>query len=249
MENNLKIENLNVCVKDSKTEDSKILNNFDLSVKKGEIHAIMGRNGSGKSTLALTLMGHPKYKITNGSIEFFGQDLIKMSIQQRSKAGIFLAFQNPIEIEGVSLREFLYQIYVDLNKNSGIEEFEKLLVQNMKLLEIKPEFVERSINFGLSGGEKKKAEILQLSILKPKLIILDEIDSGLDVDALKIICNGISKIKEQNREIAILIITHYPRILNYLEPDFVHVMEDGRIKKSGTKQLAQEIEKSGYDLK
>jgi len=243
MENKLYIKNLHVSI--DKTE---ILKGLDLSVKSGEIHAIMGPNGSGKSTLALTLMGHPKYKTTDGSIEFSGQNLAKMSIQQRAEAGIFLAFQSPTEIEGISLREFLYQVFISKSKNSSVEEFEKLLVKNIKSLKIKPELVERSINLGLSGGEKKQAEILQLSMLKPKLVILDEIDSGLDIDALKTICDGINKIKQEDPSMSILIITHYPRILNYLEPDFVHVMQNGKIKESGTKQLAQEIEESGYTV-
>jgi len=237
----LTIKNLSVAI--DKTE---ILKNLTLAIRKGETHAIMGPNGSGKSTLALTLMGHPKFKITDGSIIFENEDLIKLPVYKRAQAGIFLAFQNPYEIEGVTLRQFLYQAYLSQHPKSDVHEFEKKLVAACKLLNLKPAFVEREINVGLSGGEKKQAETLQLAVLKPKLAILDEIDSGLDIDALKRVCNGINAVKKENPEMTLLVITHYPRILHYLEPDAVHVMQQGAIVQSGTKELALELEATGY---
>ena len=231
MENLLEIKNLHV----ETTDGTKILSGINLNIKPGEIHAIMGPNGSGKSTLSLSIMGHPNYKITNGSITFLKENFLKKSISERSKAGVFLAFQNPLEIEGVTIKDFLYQVYQSKNENKekSIEDFEKNLVKNLKLLEINPRFVERHLNIGFSGGEKKRIETLQLAMLQPKLVILDEIDSGLDVDALKIICNAISKLKKQtNPKMAIIVITHYPRILNYLIPDSVHIIQDGTIIKT-----------------
>ena len=238
MENILTIKNLKASVK-----ETKILSGIDLSVKHGEIHAIMGPNGSGKSSLALSVMGHPKYKITDGSIAFENKDVTSTPVHKRAQAGIFLAFQTPYEIEGVTLKEFLYQI---CSSRSG-ENFEQSLEKNLKLLNIKPEMLNRSLNVGFSGGEKKQIETLQIAMLKPKLIILDEIDSGLDVDALKIICNTLKKLKEKNQNTSILVITHYPRILHHLEPDFVHIMKDGAIVQSGTKELAYKIEREGYN--
>jgi len=238
MENLIKIKKLTVSA-----GETQILNGIDLSIKKGETHAIMGPNGSGKSTLALTIMGHPKYKVTGGSILFEDKDITTLPVDKRAQLGLFLAFQAPLEIEGITVHEFLYQIYQAKHKNLAkkptISDFEKLLAESLKLLKIKNEFIGRHINVGMSGGERKKIEILQLAILQPKFVILDEIDSGLDVDALKDICRVLANM-------SILIITHYPRILNYLKPNAVHVMYNGTITKSGTAELAQEIEKEGY---
>lgn len=245
MEPTLQINNLHVSIK-----DLTILNGINLTLPTGETHVIMGQNGSGKSTLATTLAGHPAYSITQGSISFNGEDLAKLAIHERAQKGLFLAFQYPLEIEGVSLREFLYQAYQAkqkaLKKNANVAEFETLLITQLKNLKMKPAFVERQLNVGFSGGEKKQAEILQLAILQPKLAILDEIDSGLDVDALKKVCACINAIKETNTSLTLLIITHYPRILHYLTPDVVHIMDKGKMVKSGTKDLAHEIEAEGY---
>ena len=225
-------------------DNIEILKGLSLSIKEGEVHALMGPNGSGKSSLALTLAGHPKFKVTNGSISYKNIDLTTLSADKRAQEGLFLSFQNPCEIEGVSLREFLYAS----KKNCNPVEFEKLLTEKMKLLDLTTEFVERSVNFRFSGGEKKQAEILQLAVLKPKLAILDEIDSGLDIDALKKVCNCINKAREDNPSMSLLIITHYPRIFQYVVPDTVHVMNNGKIVKSGKKELADLIEKEGYSF-
>ncbi|MBU1007830.1 Fe-S cluster assembly ATPase SufC [Candidatus Dependentiae bacterium] len=243
MQKLLSINNLHVSIK-----ESEILKGVSLEIASGEIHAIMGPNGSGKSTLALTLMGHPRYAINNGLINFDGKNLLALPVEKRGLSGIFLAFQTPFEIEGISLREFLYQIYLAKHPGSGVTEFETLLIEKLKILNLKPKFVERHLNVGFSGGEKKQAEILQLAILQPKLAILDEIDSGLDVDALKTVCSCINKIKATNPNLTLIIITHYPRILSYLVPDVVHIMQNGTIVQSGTKELAQEIERGGYSL-
>jgi Fe-S cluster assembly ATP-binding protein len=241
----LLIENLKVSV-----ENKIILNGISLNIEQGQIHAIMGPNGSGKSTLANTLMGHPKYKIESGQIAFAGTEISQISADKRARLGLFLAMQNPYEIEGVVLKDFLRQaynaIYKGTEKELDLKGFKNLLSEKMELLKIKPEFVERFINVGFSGGEKKRAEVLQLAVLQPKLAILDEIDSGLDVDALKIVCDGLNKIKTESKDISFLIITHYPRILHYLKPDFVHVMQHGMIVKSGDYNIAYEIEKMGY---
>lgn len=241
----LEVKDLQVLV-----DDKNILNNIDLDINKGKIHAIMGPNGSGKSTFSYTLMGHPKYNVISGQILFNGTDIKKISVDLRAKKGIFLAFQYPYEIEGLTLRSFLRQAYSSLYKGTvkelDFDQFEDYLSNMAKDLKIKPEFLQRSLNFGFSGGEKKKAEILQLAVLQPKLAILDEIDSGLDVDALRIVCDGIKKVKELNPEMSLLIITHYPRILNFLEPDFVHIFKNGSIVESGDKNLAIYIENEGY---
>lgn len=241
----LSIKNLKVSV-----ENKIILEDISLDIFQGQVHAIMGPNGSGKSTLANTLMGHPKYKIESGQILFAGEDVSAISADKRARLGLFLAMQNPYEIEGVVLKDFLRQsynaIYKGTDKELDLKGFKKLLTEKMELLKIKPEFVERFLNVGFSGGEKKRAEVLQLAVLQPKLAILDEIDSGLDVDALKIVCDGLNQIKTDSKDISFLIITHYPRILHYLNPDFVHVMQHGNIIKSGDFSLAQEIEKIGY---
>lgn len=238
------IQNLGVAL----TDDQQILDNLSLEIAQGEVHALMGPNGSGKSTLAFTLMGHPRYRVTGGSLKLSGQDLTKLSPDERARAGIFLAFQSPLEIEGVSLKELLYQAYQARFPQSSLEDFETNLVQKIRLLKIKPSLVERSVNSGLSGGEKKQAEMLQLALLQPKLAILDEIDSGLDIDSLKNVCACLNAIREENPELSLLVITHYPRILHYLVPNAVHVMSHGKIVQSGTKELAEEIEREGYSL-
>jgi len=244
MKHLLQIDDLEVAI-----NKTSILNGINLTIDRGQTHTIMGPNGSGKSTLAKAIVGHPKCTVTKGSMLLNGQDLASMSVSQRAQAGIFLAFQTPQEIEGVSLREFLYQVYQAQHKHDGSpDQFEYKLVKCLKLLDIPPAFVERSLNFGFSGGEKKRAEVLQLAMIQPKLAILDEIDSGLDVDALYTVCNGINSVKADNPDMALLIITHYPRILNYLFPDRVHVMNNGKIVKSGEKELADTIEREGFGL-
>jgi Fe-S cluster assembly ATP-binding protein len=239
----LSIKNLKVAIK-----DKIILNDINLEIKSGQIHALMGPNGSGKTTLAHTLMGNTKYKITQGEMLFDGKNLNELDVAQRAKLGIFLAFQHPYEIEGVSVKELLRNAYNSITqKPLDLENFKKLLQQKAESLDIPPALLERGINVGFSGGEKKLFEILQMAILQPKLVILDEIDSGLDIDALKIVCDSLNKIKKDLPETSFLIITHYPRILNYLKPDFVHLMQNGKITKSGDFELAQEIEKFGYN--
>lgn len=241
----LQTTNLHVAV-----DSTPIVKGINLAISQGEIHAIMGPNGSGKSTLAYTLMGHPRYTVTEGSVTFDGQDLLSMSVDERARAGIFLAFQYPYEIEGVPLKDFLRQaynaIYAGTDKQIGLKAFRALLEEKMALLNIQPEFVERHLNVGFSGGEKKRAEMLQLAVLAPKLAILDEIDSGLDIDALRIVCEGLKAVKKDNPAMAILMITHYRRILDHVEPDFVHIVQDGVVARSGTAALASEIEAAGY---
>lgn len=239
----LKISNLQAR---TTKEKQSILKGIDLSVKSGEIHAIMGPNGSGKSTLCKTLMGHPRYEVTGGSAKFNGEDLLKISPDKRAKLGIFLGFQNPVEVPGVTLGSFLR-----ISKNTRTKEstnpvkFFKEVEMVAKNLKIKPSFLDHSLNEGSSGGEKKRAEILQMSILKPKLIILDEIDSGLDIDALKTVAKEINRFFKENSP-AIILVTHYQRILNHISPHFVHIMSEGRIIKSGGVKLAEKLEKEGY---
>jgi Fe-S cluster assembly ATP-binding protein len=241
----LDVKNLQVII-----DDKKIINDMNLTIEPGQFHAIMGPNGSGKSTFSYTLMGHPKYNVKKGRIIFDGQDITNLPVESRAKAGLFLAFQYPHEIEGLSLKSFLRQAYNALYKGTenelDFDEFEEYSASKANYLKIKPEFLNRSLNFGFSGGEKKKAEVLQLAVLQPKLAVLDEIDSGLDVDALRIVCESIKKVRQINPDMSLLIITHYPRILNFLEPDFVHVLKDGRIVESGDKNLATLIENEGY---
>lgn len=237
----LEVQNLHV-----KIEDEEILKGVDLKINSSEVHAVMGPNGSGKSTLAKTLMGHPKYEITKGKIVLDGEDLTDEEPDVRAKAGLFLSMQYPPEVGGVSITNFLKTSVQSITgEKQNPVKFHQELKQKMEDLGIDPEFSKRHINVGFSGGEKKKSEILQLSVIDPKYAILDETDSGLDVDALKIVANGINQFKDKNK--GVLLITHYNRILEYVEPDHVHVMIDGKIVKSGDKNLAEEIEDSGYE--
>ncbi|MEO8890488.1 MAG: Fe-S cluster assembly ATPase SufC [Coleofasciculaceae cyanobacterium] len=231
-------------------DGNQILKGLNLEVKAGEIHAIMGPNGSGKSTFSKVLAGHPAYEVTGGEVIFLGKNLLEMEAQERAVAGIFLAFQYPLEIPGVSNLDFLRVAYNARRKVQGLEEidtfdFEDLIQEKLEIVKMNPSFLERSLNEGFSGGEKKRNEILQMALLEPKLAILDETDSGLDIDALKIVSNGVNQLT--SAENATIMITHYQRLLNYIEPDFVHVMEAGRILTTGGKELALELEERGYD--
>lgn len=238
----LKIENLEVA-----TDNKKILNNFNLIINDGEIHAIMGPNGVGKSTLSRAIMGDSNYKITNGSIIFDGDNLIPLSTDERAKKGIFLAMQYPMEIEGVSNQDFLRTAISAINnKRIGLYDFILKCEKGAEELSMNKELIHRSLNVGFSGGEKKKNEVLQIKLLCPKFIILDELDSGLDVDSLKIASENIKKYKDENPNTSILIITHHPKVLEYLKPDYVHVMDNGTILKTGNYDLAIEIEKNGF---
>jgi len=228
----------------------EILKGVDLIVKSGEVHAIMGTNGSGKSTFAKVLAGHSAYQVTGGSVLFEGRSLFDLEPEERARAGVFLAFQYPIEIPGVSNSHFLRLAYNTLQSQRGKDEldpleFEDFVREKMKLLEMNPNFLDRGVNEGFSGGEKKRNEILQMALLEPRLAILDETDSGLDIDALRIVTNGVNKLA--NKDNAIVLVTHYQRMLNYIEPDYVHVMRGGRIVKTGGKELALDLETRGYD--
>lgn len=230
--------------------DVTVLKGIDLTIKSGEIHAIMGINGSGKSTLAKVLAGHSAYEVTAGSILFEGKNLFELAPEERARAGIFLAFQYPIEIPGVANNQFLRLAYNTIQSERGKEEldpleFDDFVREKMKLLEMSPDFLDRSVNEGFSGGEKKRNEILQMALLEPRVSILDEIDSGLDIDALRVVANGVNQIT--NADNATLLVTHYQRLLDYIVPDYVHVMEAGRIIKTGGKELALELETRGYD--
>lgn len=230
----------------AKVEDKEILKGVNLEIFPGEVHAIMGRNGSGKSTLSYTLMGHPRYTVTAGKILFKGEDIVQMSPDQRARIGLALAFQYPVAIPGVSVSNFLRaSVNAVRGKEIPVKEFRAELKEKMKSLGVPNEFLSRYINDGFSGGEKKRLEILQLALLKPALAVLDETDSGLDIDALKTVSEGINTLA--NPETAVLLITHYQRILNYVEPQFVHVFQDGRIIKSGGADLSKELEARGYD--
>jgi Fe-S cluster assembly ATP-binding protein len=240
----LKITNLH-----AKVGDKAILKGMNLTVKPGEVHAIMGPNGSGKSTLSYVLAGRPGYTVTEGQAEYDGKDLLAMDPEIRAREGVFLAFQYPVEIPGVSNKYFLKAAYNSLRKHRGEPEmdagaFLKFIKEKAKSVEMDPAFLNRSVNEGFSGGEKKRNEILQLATLEPKLAILDETDSGLDIDALKIVAGGVNKMRGPKR--AFVVVTHYQRLLDYIVPDFVHVLSGGRIIKSGGKELALELEKKGY---
>ncbi|HLG93955.1 MAG TPA: Fe-S cluster assembly ATPase SufC [candidate division Zixibacteria bacterium] len=228
----------------------EILKGINLSVKAGEVHAVMGPNGSGKSTLAQVLAGHPSYQVLEGEALYNGQNLLEMAPEDRAKEGIFMAFQYPVEIPGVSNAYFLRSAYNEIRRHRGLEEldameFLKLLRQKMKLMNTDESLINRPVNEGFSGGEKKKNEIFQMAVLEPKLAILDETDSGLDIDALKVVAAGVNNLRRP--ENATVLITHYQRLLNYITPDFVHVLVDGRIVLSGGKELALELEDKGYD--
>ncbi|MEP7062010.1 MAG: Fe-S cluster assembly ATPase SufC [Betaproteobacteria bacterium] len=228
----------------------EILKGVDFTVKRGQVHAIMGPNGSGKSTFAKVLAGHSAYQVTAGEVLFEGRDLLAQAPEARARAGIFLAFQYPVEIPGVGNSQFLRLAYNTVQAERGNDELDPLefddLVRNrMKLLEMNPEFLDRSVNEGFSGGEKKRNEILQMALLDPKLAILDETDSGLDIDALRVVSKGVNRLAGKDN--AIVLVTHYQRLLSYIVPDFVHVMEGGRIVKTGGKELAVELEERGYD--
>ncbi len=232
-------------------EDTPILKGVNLEIKAGEIHAIMGRNGSGKSTLSKVLTGHPEYEVTGGEIIYQGENLLDKEPEERALEGIFLAFQYPLEIPGVSNLDFLRVAYNTRRKHLGLEEidtfdFEDLVEEKLEMVKMDPAFLERSLNEGFSGGEKKRNEILQMALLEPTLAILDEIDSGLDIDALKIVSQGVNQLASADN--AFLVITHYQRLLNYIQPNYVHVMYDGRIVMSGTKELALELEERGYEF-
>ena len=230
--------------------DKEILKGISLSVKPGEIHAIMGPNGSGKSTLAQVLAGHPAFQVTSGQVLFQGQDLLDLQPEERAQAGLFLAFQYPVEIPGVSNAYFLRAAYNELRKARGEEEvdpmdFLDLLEQKLKVVDWGPEIMQRAVNSGFSGGEKKRNEILQLAVLEPKLAILDETDSGLDIDALRTVAAGVNQLRRPDN--AFIVITHYQRLLNYIVPDFVHVLSNGKVVMSGGKDLALELEARGYE--
>jgi Fe-S cluster assembly ATP-binding protein len=230
--------------------DKEILKGITLTVKPGEVHAVMGPNGSGKSTLAQVLAGHPAYEVTGGTVTYDGQDLLAMDAEVRAQQGVFLAFQYPVEIPGVSNAYFLRAAYNEIRKARGEEEidpmsFADLMDEKMKLVEMDADMLTRSVNTGFSGGEKKRNEILQMAVLEPKLAILDETDSGLDIDALRIVANGVNTLKRPDN--ATIVVTHYQRLLNYIVPDYVHVLANGRIVRSGGKDLALELEAKGYD--
>ena len=234
----------------AKIDERGILKGINFKVRAGEVHAIMGPNGSGKSTFAKVLSGHPSYQITGGEVLFEGKNLLGLTPEERARAGIFLGFQYPIEVPGVTNSSFLRLAYNTVQGARGADEldpleFDDFVRVKMKLLEMDPAFLDRSVNAGFSGGEKKRNEILQMSLLAPKLAILDETDSGLDIDALRVVANGVNKL--HTPDIGLVLVTHYQRLLNYIEPDYVHVMEGGRIIKTGDKSLALELESRGYD--
>ena len=241
----LEIRNLHATI-----DGKEILRGLTLTVNAGEIHAIMGPNGSGKSTLAKILAGHPAYEVTGGEVLFEGKNLFELEADERARAGVFLAFQYPIEIPGVSNANFLRMAYNEKAKHDGKDEldpleFDDLIQEKLKVVEMDKSFLNRSVNEGFSGGEKKRNEILQMAVLEPKLAVLDETDSGLDIDALRIVAGGVNKLA--NKDNAIILVTHYQRLLDYIEPHFVHVLYKGQIVKSGGKDLALELEKKGYD--
>jgi Fe-S cluster assembly ATP-binding protein len=234
----------------AEVEGKEILKRVDLEVRAGEVHAIMGPNGSGKSTLAQVLAGHPAYTVTAGEVTYLGQDLLALPPEDRARAGVFLAFQYPVEIPGVSNAYFLNAAVNEQRTRQGLQEldameFLQLLEAKLRLVEMDRSLLTRPVNEGFSGGEKKRNEILQLAVLEPRLAILDETDSGLDIDALRVVAQGVNRLRRPDN--AMVLVTHYQRILNYVEPDYVHVLFDGRIVKSGGKELAQDLERKGYD--
>ena len=240
----LEIKKLSCSVKDT---DLNILEDFSLKINNGEVHVIMGPNGTGKSTLSKVIMGHYKYQVNSGDILFDGESILDLEVDERAKKGIFLCMQDPTVIEGVSNSEFIKTAMNSITgKKVNIYSFIKDIEKGMNEVHLDSSMLHRSLNSGFSGGEKKKNEILQMKFLKPKLIILDELDSGLDVDSLKIVCDNINSYIKDNKDASLLIITHYPRILEYLKPDYVHILKDGNIKKTGGMELALEIEKNGY---
>ncbi|WNZ22943.1 Fe-S cluster assembly ATPase SufC [Leptolyngbya sp. NK1-12] len=231
-------------------DNTPILKGMNLEIKAGEIHAIMGPNGSGKSTFSKVLAGHPDYEVTGGEVTYLGQNLLELDPEERARSGVFLAFQYPLEIPGVSNLDFLRVAYNSKRKHAGLEEldafdFDDLVEQKLEIVKMDASFLNRSVNEGFSGGEKKRNEILQMAVLEPKLAILDETDSGLDIDALRIVANGVNQLSTPDN--AMLIITHYQRLLEYIVPDYVHVMANGRIIRTGGKELALELEERGYD--
>lgn len=242
----LEIRNLHVTI-DTEQGPVDILKGVDLTVKDGETHAIMGPNGSGKSTLAYTIAGHPRYNVTDGSITLDGEDVLEMAVDERARAGLFLAMQYPVEVPGVTVTNFLRTAKTAIDgKPPALREWVKDLRGAMDQLKMEQGFAERNVNEGFSGGEKKRHEIMQLELLKPRFAVLDETDSGLDVDALKIVAEGVNRARE-NTNLGTILITHYTRILNYIKPDFVHVIVSGRIVESGGPELAERLEAEGYD--
>jgi Fe-S cluster assembly ATP-binding protein len=250
--NNLVIRNLHVSV-----DGKEILKGINLTIEQGKIHAIMGPNGSGKSTLAYSLAGHPRYEVTDGEVWYKGQDVLDLEPNDRSKLGLFLAFQYPVAVAGVTVANFLRAALNAHRGQEGVDpkttaipmaEYRKTIKQRMDMLEMAPDFARRYLNEGFSGGEKKRLEILQMAMLQPSLAIMDETDSGLDIDALKIVAEGVNRVKEERPDLGVLVITHYQRLLNYIKPDYVHVLMDGRIVREGGPELALELEEKGYDF-
>ncbi|GAC1354912.1 MAG: Fe-S cluster assembly ATPase SufC [Herpetosiphon sp.] len=251
---NLEIRDLHVKIEG---EDREILKGINLTIEAGKIHAIMGPNGSGKSTLAYTLAGHPRYEVTGGEAIYNGQNVLELEPEQRSRIGMFLAFQYPVAVAGVTVANFLRAAMNSHRSEVGrdpkqtalpVAEFRKTLQKQMQLLEMAPEFGRRYLNEGFSGGEKKRLEILQMAMLQPSMAIMDETDSGLDIDALRIVANGVNTVKLQNDSMGVLVITHYQRLLNYIKPDRVHVLMDGLIVREGGPEMALELEEKGYDF-
>ena len=243
----LEVRNLHAKVA---AEDTEILRGVDLQLAKGAIHAIMGPNGSGKSTLAKVLAGHPGYEPTDGMIRYGGEDIGELEPDERARMGMFLAFQYPVEIPGVSIANFLrtaMQARLEEGEELDLFDFQDELLDRMELLDMDPSFAERPVNDGFSGGEKKRNEILQMAVLRPKLAVMDETDSGLDIDALQVVARGVRKLHQEDPEMTVLIITHYQRLLDYIRPDQVHVMVEGQIVRSGGPELAEELEAEGYE--
>ncbi|ABX03064.1 MAG TPA: Fe-S cluster assembly ATPase SufC [Herpetosiphon sp.] len=250
--NNLVIRNLHVAV-----DGKEILKGINLTIEEGKIHAIMGPNGSGKSTLAYTLAGHPRYEVTEGEVWYKGQDVLDLEPNDRSKLGLFLAFQYPVAVAGVTVANFLRAALNAHRAQEGVDpkstaipmaEYRKVIKARMDMLEMAPDFARRYLNEGFSGGEKKRLEILQMAMLQPAMAIMDETDSGLDIDALKIVAEGVNKVKAEKPELGVLVITHYQRLLNYIKPDYVHVLMNGQIVREGGPDMALELEEKGYDF-